>query len=83
MKKQNPFRITKAGEFSDQEINDYWIDIYEHEKDSFLNPVDPKPKFLLGSKGCGKTHLLRFHSYPLQKIQHNNKLAEILKKIDI
>jgi hypothetical protein len=71
----NPFGITKATDFSDEEINDYWVDIKNICK---LDISDSTPIYILGSKGCGKTHLLRHYSYPLQKICKQNLLA-ILK----
>jgi len=76
----NPFNITKAVDFSDQEIQDYWIDI--PESGGFLQlmkPTSPMPMFILGGKGSGKTHLMRYFSYPLQKIRHGNDVPEKLK----
>ncbi len=69
----NPFSVTKATEFSDDQINDYWVD-----NSRLLRPNETLPKYVLGGKGCGKTHLLRYHSYPLQKIRSGN-LATIIK----
>lgn len=69
----NPFSVTKATEFSDNQINDYWVD-----NSRLLRPNEFLPKYVLGGKGCGKTHLLRYHSYPLQKIRKGN-LAAIIK----
>ena len=67
----NPFNITKAVDFSDQEINDYWVDI--PSGDGFLamaKPTSPMPMLILGGKGSGKTHLMRHFSFPLQRIRH-------------
>lgn len=65
----NPFSITKATDFSDSEINEYWVNVnHDH---NILNPNELLPKYILGGKGCGKTHLLRYFSYPLQKIRKN------------
>lgn len=63
---ENPFNVTKASEYSDEQINKYWVSI--NSKD-VLNPHDNTPKYILGGKGCGKTHLLRYYSYPLQKLR--------------
>jgi hypothetical protein len=63
----NPFSVTKATEFSDNQINDYWVD-----NSRLLRPNEFLPKYVLGGKGCGKTHLLRYHSFPLQKIRRGN-----------
>ena len=68
--KNNPFGITKATDFSDNEINEYWVNVNPDYK--ILNPNELLPKYILGGKGCGKTHLLRYFSYPLQKIRKGN-----------
>lgn len=62
----NPFNITKASEYSDEQINKYWVSIGDS---NVLEPSDYTPKYILGGKGCGKTHLLRYYSYPLQKLR--------------
>ena len=69
----NPFNITKAVDFSDQEINDYWVDI--PSGDGFVamaKPTSPMPMLILGGKGSGKTHLMRYFSYPLQRIRYGH-----------
>ncbi len=72
----NPFNITKAVDFSDQEINDYWVDIPTDDGFAAMaKPTSAMPMLILGGKGSGKTHLMRYFSYPLQKIRHG---ADIL-----
>src|SRR5580698_8636200 len=67
----NPFNITKAVDFSDQEINDYWVDIPAGDGFAAMaKPTSPMPMLILGGKGSGKTHLMRYFSYPLQRIRH-------------
>lgn len=73
----NPFSITKATDFSDTEINEYWVNV--NQDHNILNPNELLPKYILGGKGCGKTHLLRYFSYPLQKIRKNN-MSVIIEK---
>jgi len=79
---ENPFSVTKATEFSDLEINEYWVN-FNTEKDvsivTLLNPNEYLPKYLIGGKGCGKTHILRYFSFPLQKIRNENNIQKILK----
>ena len=76
----NPFNITKAVDFSDQQINDYWIDIPESGGfQQLVKPTSPMPMFILGGKGSGKTHLMRYYSYPLQKIRHGHGISAGLK----
>ncbi|MCC6362224.1 MAG: hypothetical protein IT165_01800 [Bryobacterales bacterium] len=72
----NPFNITKAVDFSDQEINDYWVDIPSGAGFSDMaKPTSPMPMLILGGKGSGKTHLMRYFSYPLQKIRYGNDVV--------
>ncbi|XDD52189.1 hypothetical protein AB3N59_19730 [Leptospira sp. WS92.C1] len=71
---QNPFDITKAVDFTDQEINDFWVELPHR-----LNPNSPMPIYFMGGKGSGKTHIMRYHSYPLQKIRHRINLLEGIK----
>lgn len=77
----NPFNITKADDFSDQEINDYWVNI--SSGDGFLRmakPTSPMPMLILGGKGSGKTHLMRYFSYPLQRIRYGADLLGGINK---
>jgi hypothetical protein len=77
----NPFDITKATDFSDQQIHDYWVDIGKGS--GFLNmvkPSSPMPMLILGGKGSGKTHLMRYFSFPLQKIRHQENILAGIKK---
>lgn len=80
---ENPFSVTKATEFSDNEINDYWVNFNTKDEisiETILNPSEFLPKYVIGGKGCGKTHILRYFSFPLQKIRHKNNIEELLKK---
>ena len=77
----NPFSVTKATEFTDQEIFEYWVDFNTEDRQSLINFLNPKeflPKYILGGKGCGKTHILRYFSFPLQKIRKKS-CSEIIK----
>lgn len=78
---ENPFSVTKATEFSDEEINEYWVSFNTKADQSFetvLNPTEFLPKYLIGGKGCGKTHILRYFSFPLQKIRYKDNIQDIL-----
>lgn len=73
--RRNPFGITKAVDLSDQQINDYWVDIPGQASfRQMLKPASPMPMLILGSKGSGKTHLMRYFSYSLQKLRHKDVL---------
>ena len=76
----NPFDITKAVDFTDEQIIEYWVDI--SSKGGFkdlLKPTSVMPMILLGSKGSGKTHLMRYFSYELQKIKYQENLKKGLE----
>jgi hypothetical protein len=75
----NPFEITKAVDFTDSEINEYWIDISGSGFHNIIKPASPMPMFILGGKGSGKTHLMRYFSYDAQKARHDDLISEIKK----
>jgi hypothetical protein len=78
---KNPFSIVKASDFTDQQIADNWVDM--PQGNGFLDVVAPlstMPMILIGGKGSGKTHLMRYFSYPLQKIRYGNNVREGIKK---
>ncbi|MBU0768978.1 MAG: hypothetical protein KJ687_07800, partial [Proteobacteria bacterium] len=77
----NPFDLTKASDFSDSEILNYWVDLSGPGVNSpgLLSVLKPKlvmPMLLLGGKGSGKTHLMRFCSAPVQSMRHGGSLSE-------
>jgi len=73
----NPFNITKAVDYSDEEIKKYWVDISEGNGFiDMLKPQSPMPMFILGGKGSGKTHIMRYFSFNLQKIRYGKELVE-------
>lgn len=77
---ENPFSVTKATDFTNQEIADLWVDFYTKSGEDlghYLNPSDLMPKYVIGGKGCGKTHLLRYFSYPLQKLRNEDSYSLI------
>lgn len=74
--KTNPFNITKAVDYSDEEINSYWVDFVKGGFSDTLKPTSPMPMLILGGKGSGKTHLMRYFSYGLQKLRADNSIKE-------
>lgn len=77
----NPFGITKAVDFTDEEINQYWTNI--HEEGGFMDLLKPwslMPIIIKGSKGSGKTHVMRYFSFELQKIRYGKCLKTGLDK---
>lgn len=71
MTPSNPFSLTKANDLSDDQIQELWVDIAPADSpDSLFSAgrfASPMPTFILGSKGSGKTHLMRYASFALQK----------------
>lgn len=67
MAKVNPFEITKAVDFTNEEIKSTFVDYPEGGFGSFAAPSSAMAKFLVGGKGGGRTHLMRFYSYALRK----------------
>lgn len=67
----NPFRITKSNDLTDEQIDQLWVTT-ETEKGftSLSSPSSVKAMFVLGGKGSGKSHLMRYYSFPLQLIRY-------------
>ena len=83
MKRVNPFSVVKANEFSYEQILKYWVDFGEIEEGGFISSLNPKelmPKYVLGSKGCGKTHILKYYSFDARLLYYENNITELLKK---
>lgn len=74
----NPFDITKAVDYTDDEIYRYWVDIKEHGFYNLIKPGTLMPMIIVGSKGSGKTHIMKYFSYELQKM--TKPIDEGLKK---
>lgn len=74
----NPFNVTKAVDFDENEINKYWVDL--NKKNGFFSLAKPNsymPMYILGGKGSGKTHLMKHYSH-IQQIMREGK--NIFKK---
>lgn len=67
----NPFDLVKATDLSDQQIESYFVDFPHGESlIARIKPTSPMPMIIFGGKGSGKTHLMRYLSYPLQTCRH-------------
>jgi hypothetical protein len=67
----NPFSVTKASDFSIEQIDTLWVDLADRRGMTELaKPTSPMPMLILGGKGSGKTHLMRYFSYEAQCIRH-------------
>ena len=90
----NPFSVVKATEYSDEEILSTWVPFIGSDGvdaiQRLLNPTELMPKYILGSKGCGKTHILRYFSYELRikgarnikDLLSNDKYIGIYSRLD-
>lgn len=78
-----PFNITKAVDFSDSEIDQTWVDLSSNPAEGFAQLTkltSPMPMLLEGGKGSGRTHLLRYFSYPLQKLRAGSNIIEAIQE---
>lgn len=68
---KNPFGATKANDLDDAQIQQLWVDVMsvDDEIGGFAHPNGYMPTFILGGKGSGKTHLMRYHSFELQLLR--------------
>jgi hypothetical protein len=73
----NPFDLNKASDFSDEEIAEQWVDFSDAPGGllGILKPTLRMPMLLLGGKGSGKTHLMRYCSAPVQAARRDGNLA--------
>lgn len=69
MTRANPFDLQRASDFSDQQINELWVEMGARTINAIIDPTSTRSKFILGGKGTGKTHLLRYYSYPAAKLR--------------
>ena len=75
---ENPFRITKSNNLTDAQIDEYWV-TPDNDEDaaSLFRPESRMAMFILGGKGSGKSHLMRYYGYPLQKIRFAKRKQSI------
>ena len=66
----NPFDVTKATDLDDTQIAETWVDLPSQGGfRSVIDPTSPVNRFVLGGKGSGRTHLLRYYSSRLQAMR--------------
>ena len=78
----NPFTLARASDFTDKQINSLWTDLGSAKIiNTIIEPTSKVSKFILGGKGTGKTHLLRYYSYPVVRLRSQGESGvSILKK---
>ena len=69
MEQINPFALARASDYTDAQINSLWVDIGQATINTIIEPRSKSSKFILGGKGTGKTHLLRYFSYPVARLR--------------
>ena len=82
MTMNNPFDITKAVDYTNEEILKYWVDLDGDGLMSIMKPHSAMPMLIKGSKGSGKTHIMKFYSYELQKIRSRDKDIQLRDFLD-
>lgn len=73
---RNPFVATKAVNLTDDEIYSMYVEAKPIVQ--VASPVSPTPLLLTGGKGSGRTHLLRYWSYPVQTLHYGGDLKKML-----
>lgn len=80
--RQNPFDLVKASDFSDAQIHELWVELGAPMINKIIEPHLRTSKYILGGKGTGKTHLLRYHSYHVARLRYPNEsgLATVVRQ---
>ena len=67
---RNPFDINKAVDYNDEDLYKYWVNInLPAGFNAMVKPDILMPMIIVGSKGSGKTHVMKYYSHELQKIR--------------
>jgi hypothetical protein len=80
--KNNPFDTPKASHFTADEILNLYVDANGDNEELInvlLEPTSLTPLRLLGGKGSGKTHLLRYCSQAVRTKKHGNNLVTAVR----
>lgn len=76
-RRENPFFVNKASDFTDDDILAFWVD-FPGGYSNIVNLSGQRAMMILGGKGSGKTHLLRYLSAPVQLKLANNEAERVL-----
>ncbi|UDM06528.1 hypothetical protein LG409_14245 [Halomonas sp. NyZ770] len=68
---KNPFTTLKANDLDDGDINEQWVDLEGDGLVDLFSPSHYLSQYLVGGKGSGKTHLMRYFSYKSQALRNN------------
>lgn len=80
--RHNPFALVKASDFSDAQIHELWVELGAPMINKIIEPQLRTSKYILGGKGTGKTHLLRYHSYQVARLRypHESGLETVIRQ---
>ena len=77
----NPFNVTKAVDYSDEELDRFWVDFpMDAGFNGIIKPTSDMPMIILGSKGSGKTHIMKHFSFTSQSLRWKDDIIYGLKK---
>ncbi len=67
-------RLVKANDMDDNQIRALWVPYSDKQSIpiSFFRPSSPMATIILGGKGSGKTHLLRYLAFPVQAMRRTD-----------
>lgn len=77
---KNPFTTLKANDLDDGDINEQWVDVEGDGLVDLFSPSNYLSQYLIGGKGSGKTHLMRYFSYKSQALRNKNDLLRGISK---
>lgn len=69
MDQASPFALVRASDYTDEQINSLWVELGSRVIEAIIEPQSSVSKFILGGKGTGKTHLLRYCSYQVARLR--------------
>ena len=79
---ENSFDTPKASHFTASEILELFVDAQGESETlvaGLLRPTSTTPQHLLGGKGSGKPHLLRFCSIQVRHQKHSESVASAIR----
>lgn len=69
IERPNPFALVRASDYTDAQINSLWVELGSSVINAVIEPKSETSKYILGGKGTGKTHLLRYHAYQVARLR--------------
>ena len=83
LRPDNPFRITKSNDLTDAQIEQLWVSVTEDDGVTGLaRPASATAMYILGGKGSGKSHLMRYYSFPVQVIRYAKSSKDLAAGIE-